>query len=115
MNKSENATLDQLFRDLGLSACLLGYDYARLAVSYIVDHAPYKGITTIVYPHIAQVYQTTPERVEYAIRYAIETAWTRGNCNKINDVFGYTVEFEKGRPTNAEFICTCAKYLQQCS
>ena len=62
------------------------------------------SITKILYPAIAKHYQTTPSRVERAIRHAIEVAWSRGKMDTIDDLFGYTINTGKGKPTNSEFI-----------
>ena len=62
------------------------------------------SITKILYPTLAKKFKTTPSRVERAIRHAIEVAWNRGNIETINKIFGYTVNTNKGKPTNSEFI-----------
>jgi two-component system response regulator (stage 0 sporulation protein A) len=70
------------------------------------------GITKELYPMIAQKYNTTPSRVERAIRHAIELAWDRGNVEAISKFFGYTVNVAKGKPTNSEFIAMIADKLR---
>jgi two-component system response regulator (stage 0 sporulation protein A) len=70
------------------------------------------SITKQLYPSIAQKYQTTPSRVERAIRHAIEVAWGRGKMDTINELFGYTVHAEKGKPTNSEFIALIADKIR---
>ena len=70
------------------------------------------SITKILYPTIAKKYQTTSSRVERAIRHAIEVAWSRGQIDTINDLFGYTVNAGKGKPTNSEFIALIADKLR---
>ena len=62
------------------------------------------SVTKVLYPTIARKYETTPSRVERAIRHAIEVAWNRGNTDTLNDLFGYTINCGKGKPTNSEFI-----------
>ena len=62
------------------------------------------SITKILYPTIAKKYKTTSSRVERAIRHAIEVAWSRGRMDTIDSMFGYTVNYGKGKPTNSEFI-----------
>ena len=62
------------------------------------------SVTKVLYPSIAKKHQTTPSRVERAIRHAIEVAWSRGSMDTINAIFGYTVSNGKGKPTNSEFI-----------
>lgn len=102
-----------LFNELGIPTRLLGYKYAKLAVGYAMHYSTSKATTTKIYPLIAQKCDTTPNRVESAIRHAIETAWERGDTDKLNEVFGYTISYDKGRPTNTEFICACAEYLNK--
>ena len=70
------------------------------------------SITKILYPTIAKKHQTTPSRVERAIRHAIEVAWNRGNTDAIDDIFGYTVSATKSKPTNSEFIAMIADKLR---
>ena len=79
----------------------------------MVEEINYLGaVTKELYPAIAKKYDTTPSRVERAIRHAIELAWDRGDTEKINKFFGYTVNGEKGKPTNSEFIAIIADKLR---
>ena len=70
------------------------------------------SITKILYPTIAKKHQTTPSRVERAIRHAIEVAWSRGKGDTIEELFGYTVSDRKGKPTNSEFIALLADKIR---
>ncbi len=70
------------------------------------------SITKLLYPSIAKEYNTTPSRVERAIRHAIEVAWSRGQVEAIDALFGYTVNIGKGKPTNSEFIAMIADKLR---
>lgn len=70
------------------------------------------SITKILYPEIAKTYNTTASRVERAIRHAIEVAWSRGNIDAISDLFGYTIDVAKAKPTNSEFIAMIADKLR---
>ena len=70
----------------------------------VEDPAMISSITKILYPTIAKRFQTTPSRVERAIRHAIEVAWSRGKMDTIDEMFGYTIHNGKGKPTNSEFI-----------
>ena len=70
------------------------------------------SITKILYPTIAKKHQTTPSRVERAIRHAIEVAWSRGKMDTIEELFGYTVSGGKGKPTNSEFIALIADKIR---
>ena len=70
----------------------------------IKDMDMLNSITKVLYPGIAKKYQTTPSRVERAIRHAIEVAWSRGKMDTLDELFGYTISNGKGKPTNSEFI-----------
>ncbi|MDR1692600.1 MAG: sporulation initiation factor Spo0A C-terminal domain-containing protein, partial [Oscillospiraceae bacterium] len=70
------------------------------------------AVTKVLYPWVAEVFRTTPSRVERAIRHAIEVAWDRGDLEVLQSIFGYTVSNEKGKPTNSEFIAMIADRLQ---
>lgn len=70
------------------------------------------SITKILYPSIAKKYQTTPSRVERAIRHAIEVAWSRGKMETLDSLFGYTINLGKGKPTNSEFIALIADKIR---
>ena len=70
------------------------------------------AITKIVYPTIAKMYQTSPSRVERAIRHAIEVAWDRGDVDTLNSIFGYSINSNKGKPTNSEFIAMLSDKLR---
>lgn len=94
-----------LLHDMGVPAHVKGYQYLRDAILMILEDTQLlAGITKELYPKIAEKYNTTPSRVERAIRHAIELAWGRGNVDLITEYFGYTVNLEKGKPTNSEFI-----------
>ena len=69
-------------------------------------------ITKVLYPEIAKFFKTTPSRVERAIRHAIEVAWDRGNIEILNSYFGYTIDSNKGKPTNSEFIAMIADKIK---
>ena len=93
------------FYGMGAPANLMGYQYARAAVTYCVEnYGRQHFITRDVYPHVAKLYNATPKQVERNIRTFIEATWNRGDIEKINKLFGYTVNQYKGRPTNKEFI-----------
>jgi len=95
----------ELIQQLGVPAHIKGYHYLRCAIiTSIKDPKMLYGITKHLYPEIAKVYNTTPSRVERAIRHAIDISWIRGNPDTVNEYFGYTVDALKGRPTNSEFI-----------
>ena len=70
------------------------------------------SITKILYPTIAKRFQTTPSRVERAIRHAIEVAWSRGRMETLDALFGYTIDTGKGKPTTSEFIALIADKIR---
>src|SRR5690554_8039313 len=91
--------------EIGVPAHIKGYQYLREAINMVVNNMDYlSGITKKLYPGIADRFNTTPSRVERAIRHAIEVAWSRGRVDTINSLFGYTIQDDKGKPTNSEFI-----------
>lgn len=94
---------------LGIPAHLLGNTYIRYA---LVNDIPHTLITKQFYPPIAKAFETTPERVERAIRTAIEVSYQRGNMDLYEKVFGYTIEANRSKPTNQQFIAGCKQYLE---
>lgn len=107
-----------VIHEIGVPAHIKGYHYVREAIMMAVkDMENLNAITKVLYPSVAKRYNTTPSRVERAIRHAIETAWTRGDVDTLNRFFGYTVSTDKGKPTNSEFIAMIADrlHLQYCS
>ncbi len=104
-SKDMEVRVTKVIHELGVPAHVKGYQYLRDAIILVIKEVNYLGaVTKELYPAIAQKYDTTPSRVERAIRHAIELAWERGDLDKINKFFGYTVSGEKGKPTNSEFI-----------
>ncbi len=102
-----------IIREIGIPAHIKGYQYLRDAIMMIISEMELLGaVTKVLYPMIAEKYSTTPSRVERAIRHAIEVAWSRGNMEMINRLFGYTVKLEKGKPTNSEFMAMIADKLR---
>ena len=94
-----------MIHEIGVPAHIKGYQYLREAIMMSVeDMDMLSSITKVLYPTIAKNHQTTPSRVERAIRHAIEVAWSRGKMDTIDELFGYTVSTGKGKPTNSEFI-----------
>ena len=97
--------MTDIIRRLGVPAHIKGYHYLRTAILSAIDNQKLMDcVTKLLYPRVAQKYDTTSSRVERAIRHAIEIAWDRGNAEMINDFFGYNVDSYRGRPTNSEFI-----------
>ncbi len=99
------ADVTEIIHEVGVPAHIKGYQYLRDAiVMSVIDMEMLNSITKILYPTIAKKYQTTPSRVERAIRHAIEVAWGRGHMDTLDGMFGYTINRGKGKPTNSEFI-----------
>lgn len=105
--------ITNIIHEIGVPAHIKGYQYLRDAITMVVEDMDLLGaVTKELYPAIAQVNNTTPSRVERAIRHAIEVAWNRGKIETINSLFGYTVQNDKGKPTNSEFIAIIADKLR---
>ena len=102
-----------ILHEIGVPAHIRGYHYMREAIIMSVnDMEVLNYITKELYPSIAKKCNTTPSRVERAIRHAIEVAWNRGKVDAIDALFGYTVNNHKGKPTNSEFIALIADRLR---
>ncbi len=107
------ADVTNIIHEIGVPAHIKGYQYLRDAIILSVnDMEMLNSITKILYPTIAKKHQTTPSRVERAIRHAIEVAWSRGKMDTIDELFGYTVSTGKGKPTNSEFIALIADKIR---
>lgn len=97
--------ITEIIHDLGVPAHIKGYQYIRYSIMLAVkDESIIGSITKCLYPTVAKKHNTTSSRVERAIRHAIEVAWDRGDVDTLNSYFGYTVQNNKGKPTNSEFI-----------
>lgn len=102
-----------MIHEIGVPAHIKGYQYLREAIMMSVEDVEMLGsITKVLYPTIAKKYQTTPSRVERAIRHAIEVAWSRGKMETLDGLFGYTINTGKGKPTNSEFIALIADKIR---
>ncbi len=105
--------ITDIIHQLGVPAHIKGYHYLRSAILYsIEDKMLLESVTKMLYPTVANTYDTTSSRVERAIRHAIEIAWDRGNVDTLNSFFGYTVDTCKGKPTNSEFIALITDKLR---
>ncbi len=111
--QSIEALVTGIIHEIGVPAHIKGYQYLREAIIIAVnDMDVINAITKVLYPRVAKAFQTTPSRVERAIRHAIEVAWDRGDLDTLQRFFGYTVSNTKGKPTNSEFIALIADRLQ---
>lgn len=119
INSSRNSStplevrVTNIIHDVGVPAHIKGYQYIREAILLSVQNEEIiNAVTKTLYPTLAKKFNTTPSRVERAIRHAIEVAWNRGQIEMHDKIFGYTVNSNKGKPTNSEFIAMIADKLR---
>lgn len=113
MNNELKINLTRLLHELGMPSHIKGYEYIREGIILLYnDPTIIGGITKELYPEIAEKYNTSVSRVERAIRHAIEVSWNRGNIDLMEEVFGHSVDYDKAKPTNSEFIVTIADKLK---
>lgn len=105
--------ISKLLHSLGVPSHIKGYQYIRESI-YLMYQNPnlISGITKEVYPEIAMRFDTTASRVERAIRHAIEVSWNRGDYELMEEIFGHSVDYDRAKPTNSEFIATLADKLR---
>lgn len=113
---SKSTMLDKkimdIFLSIGIPAHLQGYHYLRESIKLIIDHPEYiSSITKIMYPRVAEKFDTTPCRVERAIRHALETSYNKGKMLRLNEVLGLHVLGRNEKPTNSEFVALIADKL----
>ena len=109
---SLEAVVTDIIHEIGVPAHIKGYQYLREAIILTInDMDIINAVTKVLYPAVAKKFNTTPSRVERAIRHAIEVAWDRGDIEVLQKFFGYTVSNIKGKPTNSEFIAMIADNL----
>ena len=112
-NSNLQVSITKMLHELGIPSHIKGYQYIREAVGIIFEKPEViGGITKELYPELAAKYDTTVSRVERAIRHAIEVSWNRGNLDFMEEIFGYSVDIDKAKPTNSEFIVTIADKLR---
>lgn len=105
--------ISNTMRDIGVPAHIKGYQYLRSSIILCIkDDEMLGSVTKLLYPTVAKMYDTTPSRVERAIRHAIEVAWDRGDVDVLSSYFGYTIQSERGKPTNSEFIAMISDKLK---
>ena len=110
---SLEAMVTDIIHDIGVPAHIKGYQYLRTAILMATDDPDIINyVTKMLYPTVAKQYKTTSSRVERAIRHAIEVAWDRGDVDVLNEYFGYTIQNNRGKPTNSEFIAMIADNLR---
>ena len=113
VDEERETTLTKVLHELGIPSHIKGYQYIREGIKMIYDDEKLIGnITKKLYPNLADKYSTTSSRVERAIRHAIEVGWSRSNWKLTEDLFGQSVDFDKAKPTNSEFLVTLADWLR---
>ena len=106
-------SISKMLHELGMPSHIKGYQYIREAISMVYDNPDIVGgITKELYPELATKFDTTVSRVERAIRHAIEVSWNRGDWDLMEEIFGHSVDIDKAKPTNSEFIVTVADKLR---
>lgn len=106
-------SITNILHELGVPSHIKGYQYIREGISIIYEKPEMiGGITKELYPEIAVKFDTTVSRVERAIRHAIEVSWNRGSWDLMEEIFGHSVDIDKAKPTNSEFIVTIADKLR---
>lgn len=100
-----NVEITEILHQIGVPAHIKGYQYVREAIRLTVENPDMiNSVTKILYPTVAKGHKSTASRVERAIRHAIEVAWDRGDVDVLNSYFGYTIQSQRGKPTNSEFV-----------
>ena len=106
-------SVTKLLHGLGVPSHIKGYQYIREGVILMYEKPDIVGaITKELYPEIANKYDTTVSRVERAIRHAIEVSWNRGDIDLMEEIFGHSVDYDRAKPTNSEFIVTVSDKLR---
>lgn len=112
MDRQKSIAIRKTLDQIGVKHSLKGYRYIISAIEKgLDDRSKLDYITKVLYVEIARENDSTPSRVERAIRHAIEVAWCLGNARAINSIFGYTVSAAKGKPTNSEFIALLTDFI----
>lgn len=107
------AKITKLLHSLGIPSHIKGYQYIRDAINLVYDNPDLiGGITKELYPEISKKYNQSVTRVERAIRHAIEVSWNRGDWELMEEIFGHSVDIDRAKPTNSEFIVTIADKLR---
>ena len=105
--------ITNIIHEIGIPAHIKGYSFLRDAIKMVIeDVSLLNGVTKELYPTIAKKYNTTPSRVERAMRHAIEVTWSKGNSNIMKQLFLYNINTNKSKPTNSEFIAVIADKLR---
>ena len=112
-NQKLKLSITKMLHSLGIPSHIKGYEYIRESIYLMYNDPTLIGaITKELYPEIAETFNTTSSRVERAIRHAIEVSWNRGDYDLMEDIFGHSVDYDRAKPTNSEFIATVADKLR---
>lgn len=112
-NSNLQVSITKILHELGIPSHIKGYQYIREGIGIIFERPEtIGGITKELYPELASKFDTTVSRVERAIRHAIEVSWNRGDWDLMEEIFGHSVDIDKAKPTNSEFIVTIADKLR---
>ena len=112
-NLEMERNISKILHTLGVPSHIKGYIYIRDGIKLMYNSTELVGgITKEIYPEIAKKYNSTISRVERAIRHAIEISWNRGDYEVMEEIFGHSVDFDRAKPTNSEFIATIADHLR---
>ena len=111
-SKSLDERITSIFLSIGIPAHIKGYQFLKEAIKLVIKKPEIiNSITKQLYPSIARNFETSPSKVERAIRHAIEVAWNRGRIENLNTIFGYNIYTKNDKPTNGEFIALIADRL----
>ncbi len=113
INNEIQIKVSDLLHDLGVPSQIKGFQYLRDGILMLYQSTGYiGGITKEIYPEIARRYHTTTSRVERAIRHAIEVSWNRADYDIMNKIFGHSIDYDRAKPTNSEFMVTLSDALR---
>lgn len=113
-HESLDESISHLLREIGVPAHIKGYHYIKEAIEMVqYDVDVLNSITKVMYPEVARRFDTTPSRVERAIRHAVEVAWGRGDVDVIAETFSHTINRSKSKPTNSEFIAMVSDRIRR--
>lgn len=112
--ETDHDKITNLMLQLGIPSNIKGFAYTRTAILYLIKVYDIHqfAITKDIYPEVAKIHNTTVSRAERGMRYAVDVAWGRGNSSLQEEIFGYSTNPNKGRPTNSEFLMRLADYLK---
>ena len=112
-NKDIQIKVNKLLHALGIPSHIKGYQFIRSAILMVYENPGFiGGITKDLYPGLSLKFNTSIQRVERAIRHAIEVSWLRGDIDLMEEIFGHSVDIDRAKPTNSEFIVTIADKLR---